>query len=73
MLIIKLFNGETLQMFTGNLMGSRRIFLQYLLKRVVRIKKKPYTPQRERLGMLGESCNICRLWGNPIVIKGFSL
>jgi hypothetical protein len=53
MLIIKLFNGETLQMFTGNLMGSRRIFLQYLLKMAVRIKKKPYTPQKERLGMLG--------------------
>ena len=70
MLIIKLFNGETLQMFTGNLMGSRRIFLQYLLKMAVRIKKKPYTPQKERLGMLGGNPVI---FADPKVIKGFSL
>ena len=35
-----------------------RFFLQYLWKRAVRITKKPYTPQRERL---------CMLWGNPVI------
>ena len=35
-----------------DLRGSRRFSLQYLWKRAVRITKKPYTPQRERLCML---------------------
>ena len=45
-------------MFTGDLRGSRRFSLQYLWKRSVRITKKPYTPQKERL---------CILWGNPVI------
>ena len=38
------------------LRGVCRFSLQYLWKRAVRITKKPYTPQRERL---------CMLLGNP--------
>ena len=45
-------------MFTGDLRGSRKVSLQYLWKRAVRITEKPYTPQRERL---------CVLWGNPVI------
>ena len=58
MLPIKFFNGETLQMFTGNLLGSRMFFLQYQWESAVRIKKKPFTPQRKRL---------CILWENPLM------
>ena len=45
-------------MFTGDLRGSRKVSLQYLWKRAVRITEEPYTPQRERL---------CMLWGNPVI------
>ena len=38
--------------------GFPRFFLQYLWKRAVRITKKPYTPQRERLRIL---------WRNPVI------
>ena len=45
-------------MFTGIYGVPIGFFLQYLWKRAVRITKKPYTPQRERLHML---------WGNPVI------
>ena len=54
----KISNQSTLQMFTGDLRGSRRFSLQYLWKRAVRITEKLYTPQREIL---------CMLWGNPVI------
>ena len=47
---------STLQMFTGDLRGSRKVSLQYLWKRAVTITEKPYTPHWERL---------CILQGNP--------
>ena len=40
------------------LRGTCRENLQYLWKRAVRITKKPYTPQRERLRIL---------WRNPVI------
>ena len=52
----------TLQMFTGIYGVPIGFFLQYLWKRAVRITKKPYTPQRERL---------CMLWGNPVIFADF--
>ena len=63
----KISNQSTVQMFTGDLRGSRRFSLQYLWKRAVRITEKPYTHQRERLCMyaLGKPCNIYRLRENP--------
>ena len=49
-------------LYTANvymaLRDACRFSLQYLWKRAVRIAKKPYTPQRERL---------CMLWGNPVI------
>ena len=58
-----------LQMFTGDLWCSHRFFLQYLWKRAVRIKEKPYTTQMERLCtyVVGKPCNIHKLWRNPIL------
>ena len=53
-LMSNILHCKCLQGFTGCLQVS----LQYLRNRSLRITKKPYTPQRERL---------CMLWGNPVI------
>ena len=56
----------TLQMFTGDLRGSRRFSLQYH-------RETLYSSKGKIVYVVGKPCNIYRLRGNPMVIIGFSL